>query len=141
MTISFTDIVIAGALSLASGRVAYSITRDGIFRRFREWVWLYSPGEGAMVQLRGEDGDREVPARMMHYSYTDSGSDAYAFQPTLPPRDPGFFGSLVECPYCVSFWTSLVAAGAWLVLGDNVIYPALPLAIWAAANTYATKGL
>lgn len=153
MLISSTDIIIAAALSLASGRVAYSLTRDGIFRPVREWIWLRSPGEGATILLRGDDGDREVPARTMHYGDLVSdrfypgdndfviGALGYHFRPELPPRDPGFFGSLVECPFCLSFWTSLVAVAAWWLLGDDVIYPATPLAVWALANSYATKGL
>lgn len=153
MQISSTDIVIAAALSLASGRVAYSLARDGIFRPMREWIWLRSPGEGSMITLRGDDGDREVPARTMHYGLLIAdrfypgdegigvGEVGYHFMPSLPPRDPGWIGSLVECPYCLSFWTSLVAVAAWWLLGDDVIYPALPLAVWALANSYATKGL
>lgn len=132
MTISSTDIVAALTLSLASGRVAHLIAQDTIMRPIREWIWLRSPGESATITQRGEDGDREIPARMLHDG---------EFQPSLRPRDPGFFGQLFECVFCLTFWTSLIACAAWLVLGDDVIYPATPLALWALANTYAMKGL
>lgn len=141
-------------VSLAAGRVGYLLTSDELFRPIREWIWLRSPGEGSMIVLRGDDGDREVPARTMHYGDLGAhgsfwpgpcevsiGEVGYHFQPTLRPRDPGWFGRLVECPYCMTFWTSLVGCAAWLLLGDDVIYPATPLAAWALANTYATKGL
>ena len=140
-------------VSLAAGRVGYSLTRDELFRPLREWVWKRSPGDGATILLRGEDGDREVPARTMHYGLLVAdrffpgddgigvGDVGYHFRPTLPPRDPGWIGRLVECPYCVTFWTSLLGCAAWWLLGDDVIYPATPLAAWALANTYATKGL
>jgi Protein of unknown function (DUF1360) len=112
----------------------------------REWIWQWSPGD-ASITLRGDDGDREVPARTMHRGYTigarffpdDEGE--YHFRPELAPRAPGWIGRLVECFYCVTFWTALLGCAAWWLLGDDVIYPATPLAAWAIANTYAAKGL
>jgi hypothetical protein len=148
-----TDILAASVLSVASGRVAYSLTRDEIFRPLREAIWRRSPGDGN-VMVRGDDGDRELPVRMMHYGDLVGGTLfrwnegdrvvgelGWHFRPDRPPRDPGFFGQLFDCVYCMSFWTSLIACAAWLALGDAVLYPAAPLAVWAAANTYAAKGL
>lgn len=145
--ISSTDIAIFALLALGSGRVAYSLTRDDIFRKMREWIWLRSAPEEGTILERGADGDTQRPARFMHLVY-DKPYTGTAWEPThteyhpeLDPRDPGFFGMLFECPYCMSFWTSLAACAAWLVLGDDVIYPAALLALWGASNSFAVKGL
>lgn len=53
----------------------------------------------------------------------------------------GFLAALFSCPYCMSAWTSLAAAGAWYAVGNSVIYAATPLALWCLANILAVKGL
>lgn len=111
MQISSTDVVIAAALALASGRVAYSLTTDDIFVPLRTRIEVR---DIRLENKRGEEGPYDG-----HY----------------------FLAGVFSCPFCMSFWTSLLAAAAWLALGDAVIYPALPLALWAVANTYAVKGL
>ena len=152
------DVLTFALLTLASGRVAYLLTRDEIARPLREWIWLRSaPEEGTILERDPDTGDSPRPARYYHWTetqvqivpdeertFTCADFDTfpgYEFDPAQGPRVPGFFGQLFECPYCMSFWTSLVACAAWLVLGDAVIYPALPLALWAASNSFAVKGL
>ncbi len=155
MLISSTDIAIFIELSLASGRVAYSVTQDDIFRPVREFVYKRSAPDSDTILVRDENGDHEYPARSFHYGdlsgqgvfYPWNEGDAevwnvgWHYRPELPPREPGWAGCLIECPYCLSFWTSLIAGLAWLLLGDAVAVIAAPLAIWALANTYAVKGL
>lgn len=151
------DVATFVVLALASGRVAFALTRDEIFRPLREWVWLRSSPEEGTILERSEDGDSPRPARFYHLTETKvqlvpdselTGTCAdfdrfedYAFDPGLGAREPGFFGQLLECPYCMSFWTSLAACAAWLTLGSDVLYPALPLALWGASNSFAVKGL
>lgn len=53
----------------------------------------------------------------------------------------GFVYAAATCFYCLTFWTSLVAAVAWLALGSEVVLLAAPLALWAAANIVAAKAL
>lgn len=151
MQVDLTEIAIFTALSLASGRVAFCITKDDIFQGVRERIWMRSAPEDGMVVERTEDGDVTRPARMYHYGRQQGGffainsvrspHDAHEYRPELPMRKPGFWGQLFECPYCMSFWTSTLATFAWLVLGDTVVYPALPFAVWAVANAYAVKAL
>lgn len=152
------DIATFAVLTLASGRVAFSLTRDEILRPLREWIWLRSaPEEGTILERDEDNGDTPRPARYYHFGenrvqivpdaeLTGTCADfdefpGYEFNPALGPRIPGFWGQLFECPYCMSFWTSLVACAAWLLLGDAVLYPALPLALWGASNSFAVKGL
>lgn len=146
LDIDATDIASFVVLSLAAGRVAFSLTKDDIFQPVREWIWMRSAPEDGMVIKRGDDGDLTLPARAMHrvngpQANIGDTSHRYEFQPQRPLRQPGFWGQLWECFYCMSFWTSLLAMVAWLVLGDLVVVLALPFAVWAAANTYAAKGL
>lgn len=149
MHIDTTDIVTGIVLALAVGRIAYSLTQDEIFRPLREWVWLRSAPESAALLRFEEDGDSQWPARMVHH-YSSIGriwatkvvrqiNDDYGYAPTAPMRKPGFFGQLIECFYCVSFWLALVASIAWWLLGDNVIYAALPFAFWAGGNYFAHR--
>lgn len=144
MQVDVTDIAVFLVLSLASGRVAFSLTKDDIFQPLREFVWMRSAPEDGMIVERTVDGDRTTPARAWHLlhnrGYTEDRSE-YAYDPGQPFRNPGWFGQLIECPYCLSFWTSLAACVAWVVLGDAVVYPAMPFAVWAVANLYAVKGL
>ena len=141
MHVEPTDIVVALTLALASGRVAYSITTDTIFRPLREWIWLRSAPEDSAILHRTDSGDEQRPARLYHDYGREGMASIFDYDPTASPRRPGFFGQLVECPFCMSFWTSALACVAWLLLGNDVIYPALPLALWALANTYATRAL
>lgn len=154
------DVIVFIVLSLASGRVAYSLTKDEIFRPMREWIWMRSAPEEGVIVERGGEGDVTRPARMYHLMHRDPvdgdwrmskmkcgpamaklNDQRYRFDPGVALRKPGFFGQLFECFYCMSFWTSLLACAAWLVLGDDVIYPALPLALWGASNVIAARGL
>lgn len=146
MQVDSTDIAAFTVLALASGRVAFSLTKDDIFQGLRESIWMHSAPEDGMVVERTEDGDLTRPARAYHYhreqvNLGQEWEQGFAYDPAAPFREPQFFGKLFECPYCMSFWTSLLACVAWLVLGDAVIYPALPFAIWMVANTLAVKGL
>jgi len=143
MHVDVTDIAVFIVVSLAAGRVAYSLTRDDIFRGLRESIWLRSAPEDGMIVERTPDGDLTRPARAYHPRVVPGSPDTlvHDYDPAAPFREPKFFGQLFECPYCMSFWTSAFAFVAWMILGDYVIYPALPLAIWAAANAYAVKGL
>lgn len=153
--ISSTDIAIFALLAIGSGRVAYSLTRDDIFRKLREWIWLRSAPEEGTILERGGEGDAQRPARMYHPHGLNADGDhvlvtgargdlidvRYRFNPNIAMRYPGFLGQLFECPYCMSFWTSLAACAAWLLLGDDVIYPAALLALWGVSNSFAVKGL
>lgn len=154
MILSSTDIAIFAELGLASGRIAYSVTRDDIFRPVREFVYARSAPDSDTILVRDDNGDHEYPARSFHHVETridlcpdpQTCADVdyieeFRYEPTLPPREPGWAGCLIECPYCFSFWTSVVLCAAWLLLGDAVAYLALPFAVWAVANTYAVKGL
>lgn len=141
------DVVIFLALALASGRVAHSITQDTIFRPLREAIYRRSAPHGDVFFIVDGDGDRNLPARLVHDARTWVVGEEYVDQiglfyaPAAPARTPGFLGQLFECPFCMTFWTSAIAAAAWLALGDNVIYPTLPLALWALANSYAIKAI
>lgn len=146
MHISLQDLATFAVLALASGRVAYSLVHDEIFRPLREWIWLRYAPESETIYEYGADGDRSTPARSWHRLRNGDGTDIdapfpFAYIPEEPLRTPTFLGKLIGCPYCMSMWTSTVALLAWWALGDNVIYPAAPFALWAAANTYAVKGL
>lgn len=132
-------------LALASGRVAFSLTKDEIFRPLREWIWMRSAPEEAMIVTRGDNGDQTIPARMMHLHH-DRGRTSIGehyvtreFKPQDPMRAPGFFGQLFECFYCMSFWTSLLAYVVYRIDFSLAWHVATPLAIWAVANAYAHR--
>ncbi len=146
MQVDTTDIATFAVVALASGRVAFCLTKDDIFQGLRESIWMRSAPEDGQVVERTEDGDLTRPARAYHrvngpQATIGDTSHAYQYDPHRAFREPQFFGQLFECPYCMSFWTSLFAFVAWMILGNAVIFPALPFAIWAAANAYAVKGL
>lgn len=150
------DITIFILLALASGRVAYAITHDEIMRPLREWVWSRWAPEDETVRRYTPDGDVEIPARMIKRAsdfeqlpthpdgsirIIDAWGDLFVVDYVGSTRTPTLLGKLAGCFYCTSFWTSAIALIAWLALGDDVIYPALPLALWSAANIVAVKGL
>jgi hypothetical protein len=111
MQISSTDALVFVTLALASGRVAYSLTSDDIFQPLRERI---QARDVRLMNKRGEEG----------------------------PYDGQYFlAGVFSCPFCMSFWTSLLAAIAWVALGTDVVIFSTPLALWAVANTYAVKGL
>lgn len=146
MQVDVTDIATFLVVSLASGRVAFCLTKDDIFQGLRERIWMHSAPEDGMVVERTADGDLTRPARAYHrvngpQANIGDTSHEHRYDPGRPFRTPGFWGQLWECPYCMSFWTSALACVAWLVLGDAVMYPATPFAVWAVANLYAVKGL
>jgi hypothetical protein len=135
-------------LALASGRVAYSLVHDEIMRPLRERIWLRYAPESGTIRDYADDGSFELRiACMIHKAptyardslYLESLDRFYSTQQT--PRPATFLGQLFECHYCMSFWTSLLAAAAWLLLGDLAVTLAVPFAIWAIANTYAQKAL
>lgn len=146
MQVDTTDIASFVVLSLASGRVAFCLTKDDIFQPVREWIWMRSAPEDGMVVERTAEGDLTRPARAFHrvngpQANIGDTSHRYDYVPALAFRKPGFWGQLWECPYCMSFWTSLLAVLVWLLIGNAVIYLALPFAVWAVANVLAVKGL
>lgn len=146
MQVDTTDIAVFAVLALASGRVAFSLTKDDIFQGLRESIWMHSAPEDGQIVERTEDGDLTRPARAYHrvngpQATIGDTAHEHRYDPGAPFREPQFFGQLFECPYCMSFWTALFAFVAWAILGDAVIYPALPLAIWGASNSFAVKGL
>lgn len=116
-------------ITLASGRVAYSISQEEIFRPLRNWIFLRSAPVDAEIVLRREDGDEVWPARMVRDTL-----DGPSLEPNLDLRKPGFVGSAVSCPYCLSFWTSLAMILAYLALGHVVAVALTPLAVWAGAT-------
>lgn len=124
------DVLHLAIVSAAAGRITHGFTSDDIFRPAREWVFRRSAPENA----RTADGQ---PWSMMH----EVGPDAWAFDPHLPTRQPGFFGKLVECSYCMSFWVALGSVLLWWLLGDLWVAAMLPFAIWAAANWYAVRAI
>lgn len=142
------DPIMQGAvLALASGRIAYSLVADDIFRGLREWVWMRSAPEAATVRRELAGGGWEnLPAAMFH-EICSSESElrdivcARAYDPVRDPRPAGFAGQVFECVYCMSAWTSLGAAITWALLGDAAVVVAAPFALWAIANLYAAKGL
>lgn len=142
--ITLSDVFELAILSLASGRIAYSLAMDEIFRPLREWVWLRSAPDAGSITL----DDRELPARMVHRYRSTPGELLRGapkwnveFDAASDLRSKGFFGQLIECPYCLTFWTSLAALAALAAFGDAAVIAALPFAVWAVANTYAAKGL
>lgn len=108
MQISSTDVIVFVTLALASGRVAYCVTKDDIFEPLREWLNIRD------FKKHGGEG---------------------------PYDGNGFLFAVFSCPFCMSFWTSLLAALAWVVLGTDVVIFSTPLALWAVANSYAVKGI
>lgn len=149
-------------IGLAAGRVTYLIVHDEIMRPLREWIWLRSAPEGATIRLAGGEGDKEVPARMMQVVARDADGDLvvmdatspakvvgfddakYSFQPNHAMREPGFFGQLIECSYCSSFWVTLAfwVAYRWLPVEWHVFNLVIvPLAIWSLATWVAAKVL
>lgn len=149
-------------VALAAGRVAYSLTKDEIFRPVREWIWLRWAPESGVIRETGGEGDVERPARMYQVVGRDGDGDLvvldarspkqvvgftdakFRFEPHHAMRKPTFLGQLTECFFCVSFWTSLIfwAAFRFLPAGaanDIWSWVFVPLAIWAVANMFAHK--
>ena len=88
------DLIDLGILSLASGRIAYSIAKEDVFQPLRLFV------------LR-KDSRREED-----FSLT----------------------SLINCYWCLSFWSSLVLVVTYLVFGDAIVTLATPFAVWYLAT-------
>lgn len=161
MTITATDVAVFLELSLAAGRVGYSLTQDEIFRPVREAIYLHSAPHSDVIVKRGDEGDLELPARMVHRVtrleqpdtslgrdearerfMAQKGERGWEYMPQEPLRKPGMLGQLFECPFCMTFWTSLFFVGVWALMGqDFVAMLALPFATWALANLYAVRGL
>lgn len=148
----FLSLLIIG---IAAGRVAYSITHDEIFRRLREWIWLRSAPHSGMIVEYSEDGDDTQLARSYHWSEVpqkvrdDEANngihflpDGYRYQPQLPIRKPQFWGQLVECPMCMSFWIAIIFWVLWQFAPFEIYYYGImPLAVWGVANWFAVKAL
>jgi len=115
----------AAILALATGRVSYSITSDTIFRPLRERVWRWSAPETAT-------DDIGRPWRMLHVH-----EDGFTEFGPRTPREPGFWGTLIECPYCVSFWAAHAVVLAWIMWGSAIVPWAVGLALWSLATLYA----
>lgn len=130
-------------LALAAGRLAYAITQDEIFRPVRQYIWLRSAPVHGMYRLHGED---VLASKIDRWKTTEEER-----QRGLPKwemdyiegsrRAPGFLGQLFECAYCMSFWTSAALLGSYLAWPTATIAFSSLVALWAAANTYAAKGL
>lgn len=121
-------------ISLASGRVAYAIARDEIFRPLREYVYRYS----APISDTDIDGQ---PHRLIHHWKNNKreralgwGRWSHDYDTSIAPRKPGWLGRLVECPYCLSFYTTIGALIVYSLFGIEVLYV---FALWAVANLYA----
>lgn len=117
---------------LAAGRAAYSVAHEEIFRPVREYVFRYSAPMTA-TDIEGR------PWRMIDwYKSTEherknlgAKKIEYDFDPqTL--RNPGFFGQLFECPYCLSFWFTMIM----VVIGYWYPHIVLFLALWALSSLF-----
>lgn len=134
----------------SAARVTYTVTSDDIFRPLREAIYKRSAPENDTIRI----DDQDVPARMVHaghYNVVDGVWDkgaavliartVYRFLPQEEPRPAGWWGSLISCPYCFSFWVALAWFALWLLLGETWVWIATPLALWFMANTLAVKAL
>lgn len=116
---------------LASGRVAYSIAKEEIFRPVREFVYTRSSPFEAVDndgypwrmknRYRATPRERELGEGKWVVDY-----DQFAH------RKPGFFGQLIECPYCLAFWATLFTFFVYSVIPDAI----LVLALWALASVF-----
>lgn len=135
---STAEIIDLAIIAIAAGRASWCISRDEIFRPLREIIYRHS----APTSDRNVDG---MPWRMLEpYRTTNrerelgAGKWDYDSVPT-DPRTPGFWGSLIECPYCTSFWVSVVAFWLYQFAPDATVAGSTPLAMWAIATLYAKK--
>ncbi len=131
MTIPIYD---AAVLALSVGRISYSITSDEIFRPVREFVYRYS----APISATDIDGN---PHRMIHHWKNNKrereagwGKWSSDFDPELGVRDPGFFGELISCVYCASFYASFAALAAYIVWPEQTIVALTGFALWSACS-------
>lgn len=124
-------------IALAAGRISHTLTQDEIFRTAREWIYKRSAPEHSTIRLDGSD----VPARMV-IDWTDPDTGKTYYAATKEPyliREPGFFGQLVECPYCLSLYVSLALFALFVLLGSTAVWILTPLALWMAATWLAAK--
>lgn len=118
-----------GVLALASGRCAYSVTHDTIFEPVRAYVYRRSAPHSDTFE--DEDG-REVPWRAWWPS-----PDGIGFVDFTRLREPGWWGNLFSCFYCMSFWTAVFWILMYLTLGNWAMWIAVVPAMWAIGNLYA----
>lgn len=111
-------------LALASGRVSYSFPNEDIWAPIRDRIFLWSPPDST-----DKDGR---PYRLWH---KDGAS--YTYDEGTAPRDKGFIGSLLACPWCLSFWVSVGMTLLWLVFGSAFTMLMVPFALWGLATAFA----
>ena len=119
----------AAVVALAAGRVSHTLTQDEIFRPAREWIYLRSAPDGDTIRVSGQD----MPAQIVHHEHGD-----VFFDPN-EPREPQFFGQLVQCPYCLSFYVSVALFLFYLAAGSVAVWILTPLALWMIATWLAAK--
>lgn len=126
----------AAVLVLASGRIAYSLIQDEIFRPIRESIYRYS----APSTATNRDGQ---PWRMV-YSWKNNADERARgwgrwsddFEPNRM-REVGFFGELASCFYCMSFWTSAAVLVSYALHPAGTVGFLTLFAAWALSNLIA----
>jgi hypothetical protein len=105
------ELVLAAVLTaLAIARLTTLIVHDTILDRVRHELFLLSPppddfDRGYLYQ----QWDR-VP---WHRRRSIGRVATHRRRQGLPPRRPGFLGSLLSCDRCVGVWVTLGVLGAW----------------------------
>lgn len=92
----------------------------------RRGYWVYRPIPAADVDSEG--GFRPP---ILTWDRTHEGTLA---RPSYPPRPTSFFGTLVSCPWCLSFWFVVPIMVGWKLLDDpaGVSWPMLGMMTAAA---------
>lgn len=124
-------------IAVAAGRVADSISGDEIFRPLRNWVYLRSAPVDDSIVTYGPSGDDVYPARMATLTSEplSLGTEYEGMRGDV--RTPGFFGRLISCRVCLSFWVTLFWLAIYLLSAHWALTLATPFAIWGGAVAFA----
>jgi len=96
------DLIVLG---LASGRIAYCVSKEDIFQPLRERI-------AARDQINGGG----------------------------PYDGEGFLLGAISCPWCLSFWTSLLVLAAYWIIGSATITYLTAFALWGLATIFVARG-
>jgi hypothetical protein len=126
------DIYTLVILGLGTARLTALVALDSITYKMRDMIWYWSPPEdddrlGYFYQImRRATKDERVKRRagVKGLPWYD-----YWFVTSIAGRKPGFIGSAVACPLCISVWIAAANYASFLLWPDAILHINLFLAL------------
>lgn len=136
------DIVTLVILGLGTARLTALVALDDITAKLRDLLWYWSPPEnndrrGHFYQSmrRATKAERFLRRASVKglpwYDYWFANSDVQ--------RKPGFVGSAVACPLCISVWIAAANYGSLLLWTDAILHINMFLALAFIGGAFTTR--